>query len=148
MRHYDTKKSKNAKNVIICLLRIEIDFTHFDTLTHLLHQKSLNSMVLLKTAEGTVGAPTCLNLIQFSKLYPICQITPNFPNNDQFSKLQSIFKIAINFQNYFQFSTVLRISTKEQLLHFFQINVQFFIVSNLFSFFLNLGISFFFISPP
>jgi hypothetical protein len=39
---------------------MEIDVTHFDTLTRLVHQKSSNLMHFQKTDEGTVGAPTCL----------------------------------------------------------------------------------------
>jgi hypothetical protein len=34
--------------------------THCDTLTLLWHRKSSNSLDPIKTAEGTVGAPTCL----------------------------------------------------------------------------------------
>jgi hypothetical protein len=33
--HYDTKKFKNAKSTQIRQLRMEIDVTHFDTLTRL-----------------------------------------------------------------------------------------------------------------
>jgi hypothetical protein len=56
------KKFKNAKSTQIRQLRMEVDGTHFDTLTCLWHQKSSNLMHYQKTDEGTVGAPTCLVL--------------------------------------------------------------------------------------
>jgi hypothetical protein len=64
------KKFKNAKSTQIRQLRMEIDVTHFDTLTRLWHQKSSNLMRFQKTDEGTVGAPTCL-LLDLSKQFVI-----------------------------------------------------------------------------
>jgi hypothetical protein len=58
------KMQKIQKN---CWLRKKIDVSHNDTLTRLCHQKSLNLMDLLKTAEGTGGAPTCLLYRRFSQ---------------------------------------------------------------------------------
>jgi hypothetical protein len=57
------KSSKTQKDLKICQFLNEKNATHFDTTEHFdtsEKPKSTNSLDPIKTAEGTVGAPTCL----------------------------------------------------------------------------------------
>jgi hypothetical protein len=65
------KKLKNAKRAKICQWGNEIYVTHLDTMLHFDMSVSLkcsNSLDILMTGEGTVGAPTCCNMINHGPL--------------------------------------------------------------------------------
>jgi hypothetical protein len=58
-RLWPTTKALESLFANYCQIIFKIDVTNFDTLTRLWHRKSSNSIDSLKTAEGTIGAPTC-----------------------------------------------------------------------------------------